>query len=147
MSPILEVLPVHIAVSQYVREQEVKSYDLSPHIQSGQITQVSEQGEAEEQDVVNFSASLGSDGEAMTGAIAVARDWAIATDETRVLQFFGRSYPHLQLITTPEIMKFWVDATSPPAPVVRQALTRIHEYGRYKISRAHRLYLWWQACL
>jgi hypothetical protein len=147
LTAILRSLPARAAVARYVREQEVRSYDLLPHIERGELIETSEEGESEEQDVVNLAAALGSDGEAVTGAIALARTWAISSDEVRVIQYFRTRYPHLQLLTTPDLVKHWADTAKPPQPAVRGVLTLIRQDGRYAVAGDHPLYRWWREML
>ncbi len=92
---------------------------------------------------VNFAASL-DDGEAITGAIAVHRNWAIGSDDRRAISLFAKEAPQLQRISTLELMKHWVDSTELPADVVRSALRNVRFRAKYVPYSRHPLYHWWR---
>ena len=101
--------------------------------------------EEEATNVINFTVALGGDGEAYTGAIAIHRNWAIASDERRVLNFFAQRAPHLQRLTTPELLKYWADTAHPEPETLRLALELVANEGSYTISPRHSCFAWWQA--
>jgi hypothetical protein len=142
---ILEAIPASVAVATYVRKEEaLKIYggpdeyvmqreeqiDLQPFIDRGLLL-VSPETEAENVTYVNFAASL-DDGEAITGAIAVHRNWAIGSDDRRAISFFAKEAPHLQRISTLESLKHWVDTTGLPADVVCNALRNVRTRAKYR---------------
>lgn len=92
---------------------------------------------------VNFAASL-DDGEAITGAIAVHRDWAIGSDDRRAIAFFAKVAPQLQRISTLELMKHWADTTEQPPDAVRAALRNVRAREKYEPHVTHPLYAWWR---
>ncbi|HSH77652.1 MAG TPA: hypothetical protein VLA19_03870 [Herpetosiphonaceae bacterium] len=137
MEGILEAIPSSVAVAAYVREQELlrinarsgeggarspQAIDLQPLIDRRLLIVVSPESEAENESYVNFAAVLGDDGEAITAAIAVHRDWAIAIDDRSAANLFRREARQLQLISTPELIKHWVDTM--PAPGARSSCER-----------------------
>jgi hypothetical protein len=159
MGNILKAISRSVAVAAYVREQEAlriysgldgdgtrryEQIDLQPFIDCGLIIVVSPENEAENISFVNFAAALGGDGEAITGAIALHRNWSIACDDRRAIKFFAQSSPQLQVITTPELIKHWVDTTNPPLDNIRIALQRIRMQARYEPNTKHPLHFWWQ---
>jgi len=160
MEGILEAIPSSVAVAAYVREQEAlrinarsgdggtrvpQPIDLQPLIDRGLLIVVSPESEAENESYVNFAAVLGDDGEAITAAIAVHRDWAIAIDDRSATNLFRRDVPHLQLISTPELIKHWVDTVKPADAVARLALEDVRFGAKYTPGKTHILYDWWHS--
>jgi hypothetical protein len=158
MGDILKSISKSVAVAAYVRDEEAlriysglegdetqkyEQIDLQPFIDCGLLIVVSPETEAENITFVNFAAIL-DDGEAVTGAIALHRNWSIGSDDRKAPSSFAQNTPHLQVITTPELLKYWVDATSQPFEVVSQALHKIRIRARYEPNLRHKLYLWWQ---
>lgn len=158
MGNILKCISKSVAVAAYVRNEEaLKIYsgfegditqkyeqiDLQRFIDWGLLIVVSPETEAENTTFVNFALSL-DDGEAITGAIAFHRNWSIGSDDRKATSFFMLNTPHLQVITTPELIKYWVDTANPPFDVVCQALNQIRTRARYEPNLRHKLYLWWQ---
>ena len=109
MDSILRAVPVMVAVTEYVVTVEVRECDLQTFIGNGLLTVLDIVTEEEAESVIAFATALGGDGEAYTGAIAVSHNLAIASDEKKVLNYFERETPHLQKITSPELLKFWAD--------------------------------------
>lgn len=156
MAEILQALPYSIAVSEYVLEQEALSVsalneqttasDVSPLQQlldSGIIVVVNLETEAEENALVDFAVSL-DDGEAYTCAIAVQRNWLIASTERKVASIIRNNFSHISVVTTQELVKEWADAIAPPYEVVKQVIQNIQKKARYRPRRSHPLYEWWQ---
>lgn len=155
---ILKSISKSVAVAAYVRDEEAlriytghdsdeaekyEQIDLQPFIDCGLLIVVSPETEAENITFVNFAAAL-DDGEAITGAIALHRNWSICSDDRRATSFFTQNTPHLQVISTPELIKYWVDTTNPPLETVCAALQLIRVRARYEPHLRHKLYLWWQ---
>ncbi len=158
MGAILKSISKSVAVAAYVRDEEAlriysghegdesekdEQIDLQPFIDCGLLIVVSPETEAENITFVNFAAAL-DDGEAVTGAIALHRNWSIGSDDRRATSFFAQHSPHLQVISTPELIKYWVDTTNPPLEAVCAALQQIRVRARYEPNLRHKLYLWWQ---
>lgn len=157
---ILRSITTSIAVAAYVRDKEALTVacespggtapqreviDLQPYIASGLLQVVSPETEEELDTFVNFAVHL-DDGEAITGAIAFHRNWSIASDDGKALRFFSQHAPDVQLITTPELIKHWVDTAHPASDVVCAALRNVRTRARYEPHRTHMLYDWWQKC-
>lgn len=159
MGNILRSISKSVAVVAYVRNEEaqkiyagdgtnaIQKYeliDLQPFIDSGLLIVVSPDTEAEDITFVNFAAALGGDGFSITGAIALHRNWSIGSDDRKAISFFAQHIPQVQLITTPELLKYWVDTANPPLDAVRIALQKIRTKARYEPHSKHKLYDWWQ---
>ena len=108
MEGILRVIPGKIFIADGVLQREVKwIYDgperqrkpieIQPFIDNGLLTVASFESEAEEISFIDFAATIGDDGESITGAIASHRNWAIGTDDRKAHAVFCRmrgSLPH-----------------------------------------------------
>ncbi|MEW5960691.1 MAG: hypothetical protein AB1801_23450 [Chloroflexota bacterium] len=152
---ILRTIPRSVCVAAYVKNEEIlrtydvlsnstEDVDLQPLIDQGLLFLVELDLETEAEAYVNFSTVL-DDGEAITGAIALHRNWAIATDDKAAIKIFEREAPQLQIITTPELIKYWVDTTHPSFDTVNQCLQNIIIGARYRPNAKHCLYDWWQS--
>ncbi len=114
---ILKTIPAQVAVTQVVQERELKTLQrledeenegatqFEEAIAQGLLKVVDFKSEEEAETFVNYVFELGDDGESATCAIAIHRGRAIATDEKKAISFFQRQAPHLQILSTPEIIK------------------------------------------
>lgn len=159
MGDILKSISISASVAAYVSNEEVlriydgidaegkpkyECIDLQPFIDAGLLIVVSPESEAENITFVNFAAALGGDGEAVTGAIALHRGWSIGSDDRKATSFFSRHTPHLQVISTPELVKHWIDTAHPAFELVCTVLQKIQARARYEPNQKHYLYSWWQ---
>lgn len=158
MESILASIPAQVVISDYVKDREVlyvwagpvgneleerESVDLESFVDNGLINVAVLNEEAESSTYVNFTSQL-DDGEAMTGAIAIHRNWAIATDEKKAIRLFQQEAPENQIITTPEIIKHWADSHNPSPETIKTVLRNIRSRGRYFPDKQNLLYDWWQ---
>jgi hypothetical protein len=144
MEEILQAIPGYVALAIFVLDEEILRSNIQPLVEQGLIRTVSLESEAEENAFVNFAVDL-DDGEAVTGAIAMHRHWGIATDDRKARRVFARTHPHVQLLSTPELIKHWADTHNPPLDVVREVLQNIQTQASYKPPAAHALHAWWQS--
>lgn len=156
MGDILASIAHVVTVAAYVKDHEAhtvytadgsgarEAIDLSPLINQGLLQVVDIASAAESVRFIDFSARLGDDGEAMTGAIATERDWAIGTDDGAARRFFSQDCPRLQLVSSLELLKHWADTTGLPLPELGTALRLVRVRGRYQPKARHPLYTWWQ---
>lgn len=160
MKSILESIPKQVAVATYVRDVEVTriysgpSEDITketelinfqPFIDERLLQVVCPENEAEENTVVNFSSVAALDsGEAITSAIAIHRQWSMATDDRAAISFFMRKMPYLHLLSTLDILKYWSDTTCPQLTVIAIMLENIQIRAKYKPHYKHHLYGWWE---
>lgn len=143
MTDILECIPSSVAIAAYVKEREILQFDLQPLIDRRLIMVVDLANELEQNTAVDFAALLRDNGEAFTGAIALHRNWCIATDDKKATSFFKRATPGLQIVSTLELVKNWVDTRRPPAETVGVALARVRTQVPYVPHKSHPLYDWW----
>ncbi|NCJ06163.1 hypothetical protein GS597_06450 [Synechococcales cyanobacterium C] len=156
---IMQSIPAQVVVTEVVRERElltlqrladehnedVNQFEVA--IEKGFLSFVDFNSEHEEETFVNYVFELGDDGESATCAIAVHREWAIATDDKKAISFCQREAPHLQILSTLAIVKNWSEIGNISAPTLRSALTAIRTRGRYMPHRQHPLLCWWEAVM
>ena len=95
----------------------------------------------DERDLFVTLATQLDDGEAMALAIAKCRGWTIATDD-RVARRLARELS-VPVLTTPDVVKRWVDTVRPSREVLRSFLQNLERLGRYKPSSRELLFAWW----
>jgi hypothetical protein len=152
---ILQAIPVQVAVTQVVQERELNSLrrlegeenegatQFEEAIAQGLLKVVDFRSEEEAETFVNYVFELGDDGESATCAIAIHRGWAIATDDKKAITFFQRQAPHLQILSTPEIIKHWSEESDLDSSVLCDALSAIRVKGCYVPPKSHPLRNWW----
>ena len=152
---ILKSIPVRVAVTQVVREQELKTLQrlegeendgasqFEAAIAQSLLITVDFESEEEAESFVNYAAIL-DDGESATGAIAVHRQWAIATDDKRAISFFRKETPQLQVLSTLEIVKHWSEEAGVDSQTLRDVLNLIRVKGRYMPPKSHPLHSRWE---
>jgi hypothetical protein len=160
MSAILEALPVRCTVANYVYEEEIlEMYSgledkvtqtkelirLHPFVENKLLTIASLHSEKENIEYANFAYDGLDNGEAMTGAIAKHRNWCIGTDDNNAISFFKRETPQLQIVTTMELVKTWVERASPSSDMIISSIKNIRQRARYKPGPKHPLYEWWRS--
>lgn len=156
MRPILEILPVRLAIAAEVKQKEVliapsndpddtlPDESLDELIEMGLLQEVDFTSEDEATTVVDLAA-LGLDmGEAISGAIAIHRNWAIATDDNRAIRVLRTRNESIRIITTPEIIHFWANHAGPDGVRVGQVLMSIETMGHFCPKTVHPLFDWWQ---
>jgi len=156
MAGIVASLGMPVAVADFVREREVRllasgdpedpgggAIDLGSLVDAGLLEIVGLERGDEHLTFLDFARHV-DDGEALTGAIALHRDWAMATDDARACAFLAREAPQLPLLSTPELVRHWVEQERPSAGAVREVLARIRRRARYAPGRNHPLARWWE---
>ncbi len=153
---IIQSIPAQVVVTEVVREKELltlqrladeNNRDMSQFEESmkkGLLAITDFNSESEEETFVNYVFEMGDDGESATCAIAIHREWAIATDDKKAVSFFQREAPHLQILSTLAIIKNWSEIENISAVTLRSALTAIRTKGRYMPHRYHPLLGWWE---
>lgn len=158
MKEILQAAGVRLAVAQEVKKNEVlfaddpgeagekQPVDLDSLAHEGVLEVVDFETEEEADMIVNLAALRLDMGESVTVAIAVYRHWALATDERKCLGIMRELFPKIQVVTTPDLVRLWVDKTNPPAAVLQSVLRAIAQKGHYAPPKSHALYEWWMTC-
>lgn len=159
MDAILESIPRPVAIAAFVHEKEVlniytgpdrdvtaakEAINLQPLIDRGMLQIVSHESQQEATEALKLSVAAIDTGEAMSAAIAAHRSWSLATDDKMAISFFMRNVPDLHLLSTPELIKHWIDTARPGLAVIADALANIRKRARYAPHRDHALYQWWK---
>ncbi len=148
---ILKAIPATVAVAQVVKDEELKTIQTIKNQEENQLDTAISQGilkvvdfesEEEAELFVNYAAVIG-DGESATGAIAINRGWAMATDDKKAISFFRPKAPQLKIISTLEIVKYWSEQASVDDLELKQVLNAIRTKGRYIPQKNHPLLSWW----
>ncbi|WNZ44465.1 hypothetical protein Q2T42_21940 [Leptolyngbya boryana CZ1] len=153
---ILKSIPAQVVVTEIVRERELitlqrlgneeneAALQFETAIAQGLLSIVDFESESEEDAFVNYAFELGDDGESATCAIAIQRGWAIATDDKKAISFSQEEAPHLQVLSTLEIIKGWSEVENLASTKLRSVLSAVRTKGRYKPHRNHPLLSWWE---
>jgi hypothetical protein len=157
MEAILRSIPRSVTVAAFVLDHEAlwvysgpdeaikqakAEIDLQPFIEAGLLKVVTIDSHAEATLQINFAAEI-DDGEAVTGAIALHRNWAIAVDDKKARALFGREAGHLQLLYTLELVQHWAETARPSSETISAALENIYKRAVYQPGQNHPLYAWW----
>jgi hypothetical protein len=157
MENILDTIPKTVTVAAYVYKKEALSIytgpeqdvrqskvgiELQPFVNAGLLKIVDIASKAEIELQVNLEAKL-DPGEAISGAIAINRNWAIGVDEKKARNLFSREAAHIQQLYTLELVKHWIDTQNPSPETILIALKNIRYRAIYKPGRNHPLYDWW----
>ncbi len=155
---ILRVAPATIAIVDLVREKELLyllsepdqhgnmakvPFDIQPLLQEGIIV---EEPLTDEDCyyVLPFSALNMENGEAETAAVAFARSWAICMDDREARRRILQIAPHLEIVSTAQIVKHWADTTHASHAQIQQVLQSMRVRGPYNPSWRDDLYDWCQ---
>ena len=115
--------------------------DLTPLVSSGVLTPCQPDDPREQTSYVHHATLFRSDGEAMCLALAECRGWTVATDDRRaivVAQQVG-----LTVVSGPELVKAWADATRPATTSLVQVLTDIQTLAQCRPNSTMRESDWW----
>lgn len=114
--------------------------DLQRLVDGGILTVCAADTGREKRRYVELASEL-DDGEAMALAIAACRDWLFATDDRKAQRLAGEL--NVAVITTPDVIKLWVDKVSPSDSQISAALQSIRDRARFLPGRSVPLYDWW----
>jgi predicted nucleic acid-binding protein len=114
--------------------------DLAPVIGAGLLHRCDLDGEEELGLFVQLATTL-DDGEAACLAIAKVRGWTLATDDRKARREAGEL--GVPVVTTPELVKAWADATGADAGMLAKLLRDIQTYARFTPHKTMPLHSWW----
>jgi len=114
--------------------------DLGDAIAVGLIQTCQLEGQVEVDAFVRFAMEL-DDGEASCLAIAMSRGWIVATDDRKARRIAAEN--GIALISTPELIQRWVNATSPNEATVANVLKKIELFGKFRPRRSDAFHGWW----
>lgn len=153
---ILKSIPAQVVVTEVVKERELITLQRLKNEENEGVIQfetaiaqelllvVDFESELEEETFLNYAFELGDDGESATCAIAIFREWAIATDDKKAVSFSQKEAAHLQILSTLEIIKNWSQEANLALTELHTVLSAIRTKGRYVPHRNHPLFSWWE---
>lgn len=156
---ILSAIPAQVVVTEVVRGKELKTLQrlktedneaaiqFEAAISKSLLVVTDFESDAEAETFVNYAFAMGDDGESATGAIAVHRGWAIATDDKKAILFFRQEVPQLKIISTLEVVKYWSEQSIHNASELRNVLDAIRVKARYIPDKDHPLQSWWKTVM
>jgi hypothetical protein len=148
ISPSRLICPGVSSESLYLRSAEPdgppQAVDLGPLFAQSVFTACPLAGNPEEELYVGYSLEL-DDGEAMSLAMAHARNLALATDDRKARRLAGETAPAISLISTPQIIRAWAEDRDPAE--VATVIRAIHGRARFCPSDDDPLAHWWNAHL
>jgi predicted nucleic acid-binding protein len=121
---------------------EMVPIDLTPIISTGTIL-VFDFASPAERDLFVQEAAIVDDGEAMSIAIAVCREHALAIDDRKATNHLRKQFPQIELWSTPRILKHWGQKVS--SAELARALRNIETKARYRPPKEHNEALWWNS--
>jgi hypothetical protein len=159
VADLVAPLPLRACVEAYVAEEEAlevydgpadapkaarRAVDLQALADAGALDLVVLTGEEEALFVELAARHPGlDDGETRSLAVALARGWALATDDGAALRVVREAHPSVTTWRTPDLVKAWAEATEARAGAVRDVVQRIEVYDGYRVARDHPLRDWW----
>ncbi len=114
--------------------------ELASAFEAGSLHHCDLEGENELNLFVQLATTL-DDGEAACLAIAKVRGWTLATDDRKGRREAGAL--GVQVVTTPELVKRWADATKAGDAAVAKVLRAIQDYARFFPHKTMPLHAWW----
>lgn len=158
MGAVLATIPRAITVAAYVTDKEAlyvwsqpdspgepnkEPIRLQPFIDQGLLQLVQINSEEEAEVTITFASMIRGQGEAITGAIAYCRNWAIVADDKKARRLFAYHASHLQLLYTLDLVKYWADSAGASPDQIADALRNIRRCATYTPPADHPLYDWW----
>jgi predicted nucleic acid-binding protein len=117
---------------------EREPIDLTPLVASGLLSVIGTEDEAELQTFVDLAVEL-DDGEAMTAALAIHREYVLVTDDRKAERLLAR---RVELRATLDVIQAWAEAEQVDDGTLRVVLTGVYERG-YQPPNRHALKAWW----
>lgn len=115
--------------------------DLAPMIASGLLTVSSPQKQEELDQFTRYATIFRSDGEAMCLALAGQRKWIVATDDRKAIRVAQQA--GLSVVSCPQLLKAWADATSPDQATLFRVLRDIEVLAQFSPNATMPEYQWW----
>jgi predicted nucleic acid-binding protein len=99
---------------------------------------------AEQQSFVNFAAVL-DDGEAMSLAIALSRNWHLATDDKKARRIFLENAPNNQLlVSTSDLIKEWAENENIDDLSIKPILQKVERKANFRPPKSDPNLQWWK---
>jgi predicted nucleic acid-binding protein len=159
LSEILAAIPAQVVVTEVVRSQELTTLQRLENeevegavyfekvVREGLISIVDFESEAEAETFINYTAQMRDEGESATFAIAFHREWAVATDDKRAISFLKKEAPHIQIVSTLEVIEHWSKKSNIDSATLKATLSAIRVRARYQPPKNHPLLSWWETAM
>jgi hypothetical protein len=148
ISPCCLICPVVSGESLYLRSAEAESQpepvDLEPLFHQNVFTRCAMENNVEEELYIGYALEL-DDGEAMSLAIAHARNIALATDDRKARRLAAENTPGIPLLSTPQIIRAWAEGRE--CIEVATVIRAIHNRSRFCPSETDPSAAWWNTHL
>ena len=137
--------------SLYLRNEEdineLESIDIDDLVNQ-EIIQISDcKTDIEQELFVNLAADL-DDGEAMSVAIALSRNWHLATDDKKARRIFKEnSQDHQLLVSTSDLIKEWVENENLDDITIKSILVKVERKASFRPSKSDVNLQWWNNIL
>lgn len=137
--------------SLYLRKEEDinenESVDIDDLINQG-VIQICDCETIDEQELfVNLAASL-DDGEAMSLAIALSRNWQLATDDKKARRIFRENNSNNNfLISTTDLIKIWVESENIAENTIKPILLKVERKASFRPPKSDINLQWWNDIL
>ncbi len=115
--------------------------DLTHLIASGLLTICDPATQKELDRYTHYAALFRSDGESMCLALAEQRGWVVATDDRRAVRVAQQA--SLSVVSCPQLVKAWADATMPDQPTLARILQDIQVLAQFRPNPSMPEYQWW----
>ena len=154
-------VPYRLGVADYVLEREALyvwrpggsvaeetrvPVDLEHLVEEGLIRVMRLESEEEERTFVDLAALM-DDGEAVTGAIALHRGYAVATDDRKARRILAEHPRSITLVSTLELLKLWDGEVSVSEAELREALAAMESSASYLPGDRDPLRGWWRSVM
>lgn len=122
---------------------EMIPIDIQQHIDNGLINICDLETDEEQELFVNIAAKL-DDGEAMSIAIAISRNWDVATDDKKARRvFLENAQKEQRLASTSSLIKEWAETERISEQKIKEILSKIETSARFQPARSDENYQWW----
>ncbi len=159
MGEILAALPPQVTVATYVAEREALyirgaapepdaprpklPIQLAPFIQQGLLRLVQPEGEKEAALITYLASQIRGQGEVVTGAIGICRQWGLVVDDRRARNLLGDTAPQIQLLHTLDLVRYWVGQVQLPQGETTAVLTAIRTGAAFMPHPQDPNWAWW----
>ena len=121
---------------------DVERVDLSALVDEKLILIEEIEGDEEAEIFLKLAMEM-DEGEAIAGAIAVARGMLVGTDDHRAIQVFTNRDPQLKIVTTPQLVHTWSELADVRGASLRTVLDDIRTRARFVPRSSDPLATWW----
>lgn len=157
IASILDTIPGQKAVVQYVRDKAMcYLYDDDGSTTFINVQLLIEKNllqvvhfESEDESITAVNIAFLSNGRmrddvAHSASIAIHRQWTLATDDRDSIVLLRQHQPRLHIVTTLDLLTYWIDSSQPSLEVVHDVLSKIQRRVGYKTYTGYHLEQWWQ---